>query len=73
MVKYIVLIIGIVALMGLGVPLRAEEIGRPGPSILINPTEVNTGNLVSPEPVHYTLSVTNLGNSLLYISKIKYY
>lgn len=73
MVKYIFLIIGFVALLGLGVPLRAEEMGRPGPSIFVNPAEVNTGDLVSPEPVNYTISVTNLGNSLLYISKIKYY
>jgi hypothetical protein len=73
MVKTILFIFVFAALIGLGAPLRAEEMVRPGPSILVDPAEVNTGTLVSPEPVHYTLSVTNLGNALLYISKIKYY
>jgi hypothetical protein len=73
MVKRIFFIFGFVCLVGLGAPLSAQEMGRPGPSMVVNPTEVNTGDLVSPEPVNFTITVTNLGNSLLYISKIKYY
>lgn len=72
MVKWFFLIIGFIGLMGLGAPLRAEEMGRPGPSISVNPTDVNAGELVPPETVSYTITVNNSGKSLLYISKIKY-
>jgi hypothetical protein len=72
MVKTIFLIVGFVALVGLGAPLRAEEMGRPGPIIFVNPTVVNTGDIISSEPVNYTLTVNNSGTALLYISKIRY-
>lgn len=72
MAKWFFLIIGFIGLMGLGAPLRAEEMGRPGPSISVNPSNVYTGDLVPPETVNYTITVNNSGKSLLYISKIKY-
>jgi hypothetical protein len=65
--------IGFFSLMASGLPLVAEENIRAVPKIVVDPTVLNVGDLVPPEPVTYRVAVKNLGESLLHISKIKYY
>lgn len=72
MLKRLFLTLGFIGLMGLSAPLRAAQMGGAGPSIFINPTDINTGELVPPKPVSYTITINNPGKSLLYISKLKY-
>jgi len=69
--KSIFFIVGFI--MVISAPLMAEEMGKSAPSIALNPAVVNVGNLVASVPVIRNISVHNLGNSILIISKIKYY
>ena len=72
MVKRILLISGCICLMALGSTLKAGEVGVNEPSIFLNPTSLNVGELVSPKPIIRSIVVKNLGKSSLYISKIKF-
>ncbi|MGA3085417.1 MAG: hypothetical protein ABSE95_11565 [Thermodesulfobacteriota bacterium] len=73
MVKRILSMIMFFSLMACSLPLVTEENLKSAPKMVLNPTVLNVGNLVSPEPVTYSVAIKNLGESLLHISKIKYY
>lgn len=72
MVKRILLISGFICLMTLGSSLRAGEVRSSEPSIFLNPTSLNVGELVPPKSVIRSIVVKNFGDSSLYISKIKF-
>ena len=73
MVKRILFMIMFFSLMACSLPLVAEKNLKLAPKMVLSPTVLNVGDLVSPEPVTYRVAVKNLGESPLHISKIKYY
>jgi hypothetical protein len=72
MFKRILFISGLIFLTAWGALLWSAEAGKPGPAIFLNPTDFNVGEILSPEPVTRRIVIKNFGESLLYISKIKY-
>lgn len=66
------LLIGFFCLNGWVTPLKAEEIGGSAPSIFLNPTSINAGDLIDTQSVTHRIAINNVGKSLLYISKIEY-
>ena len=72
MFKRILCIGVLIWLMAWGVPLKAAELGNPFPAISLDPIDFNVGDLLSPEPVIRKITINNFGQSLLYLSKIKY-
>jgi hypothetical protein len=70
--KHIILLMGLLGLLVFEGSAKAAELNALSPSILLDPTVFDLGNVVPPIPVIETISVTNLGKSILYISKIKY-
>ncbi len=71
--RLILFMIGFFSLMAINLPLIAGGIVKPGPKIVLNPTELNVGDLADSGPVTYRVTVDNVGESLLRIYKIKYY
>lgn len=72
MFKRILLLTALLFLIGSASSIIAQDRGNPGPSIFLQPTNIDAGNLITPEPVEYNITINNFGKSLLYISKIKY-
>lgn len=72
MFKRILLLTAFLCLIGPTSSLFAQDKEKQDPSIFLQPININAGDLVTPEPVVYNITVDNFGKSLLYISKIKY-
>jgi hypothetical protein len=72
MFKRILSVSGLIFLMAWGPLLKAAEAGKQGPTISLNPTAFNVGDIQSPAPVTRRIVIKNIGESLLYISKVKY-
>ncbi len=72
MFQRILLLTAFLFLFGSASYIFAQDRGHPGPSIFLQPTNINTGDLITPEPIVYNITINNFGKSFLYISKIKY-
>lgn len=72
MFKRILTVSGLIFLMAWGPILKVAEAGKPGPTFFLNPTVFNVGDIQSPAPLTRRIVIKNIGESLLYISKIKY-
>jgi hypothetical protein len=73
MSKSILFVVIFLGLMALVAPIMAGELRKsPAPSIVLNPSVLNVGDLAAPGPATFSIIINNSGDSLLYISKIKY-